>query len=102
MNYNSNELDENDFDKKSETTQGIGGLLRTQSSNEETFGTNHLFYLVSVKSGQHKRPPGFQPELVCLSPWIDESVPPYKITSLAVNSSYNLYVCNFIVLNIEN
>jgi len=89
MNY-SNEPDESDFDKKNETTQGIGGLLHPQSSNEDMLGTAQYFYLFSVKSGQHKRPPGFQPELVCLSPWIDESSPPYKITSLAVNSSYSL------------
>ncbi|XP_053208518.1 syntaxin-binding protein 5-like [Panonychus citri] len=88
MNYESSNAHDESGDP--ETTQGIGGLLRPQGSGDDGNSTRNTFYPLLVRSGQHKRVPGFQPELVCLTPWIDDNTPPFKITSLAVNSSYSL------------
>ncbi|XP_074605595.1 syntaxin-binding protein tomosyn [Brevipalpus obovatus] len=89
MNYEPD--NRQDAGPESETLQGIGGLLRQQGSNDEVLGsTSNQLYPLTVRTGQHKRLPGFQPDLVCLSPWIDENTAPFKITSLAVNSSSSL------------
>ncbi|XP_015795856.1 syntaxin-binding protein 5-like isoform X2 [Tetranychus urticae] len=90
MNYESSTSHDDESGDPEVTTQGIGGLLRPQSSNEDGNSSRNTFYPLLVRSGQHKRAPGFQPELVCLTPWIDDNTPPYKINSLAVNSSYSL------------
>uniref|UniRef100_W4VR65 Putative integral to membrane n=1 Tax=Corethrella appendiculata TaxID=1370023 RepID=W4VR65_9DIPT len=45
--------------------------------------------MLKVKSGQQRKPPGFQAQLVCLSPWTNGSHPG-QITSLCINSSYGL------------
>ncbi|XP_050303950.1 syntaxin-binding protein 5 isoform X6 [Anthonomus grandis grandis] len=44
---------------------------------------------VKVKSGPQKKPPGFQAQLVCLTPW-NNGEPPSHITSLTINSAYGL------------
>ena len=67
---------------------GMSSLL-TQTSSESHDNTSQ-YYLLQVKSGHHKRLPGFQAELVCLSPWIDRTSPPFRITSLCVNTYANL------------
>lgn len=74
------------------TKRGIEGLLHQQGSNDDPSGSSSSSarYILTVRSGQHKRLPGFQPDIVCLSPWIDNTTPPYKITSLAINSSSSL------------
>ncbi|KAL1509974.1 hypothetical protein ABEB36_004637 [Hypothenemus hampei] len=42
-----------------------------------------------VRNGPQKKPPGFQAQLVCLTPW-NNGEPPSQITSLTINSSYGL------------
>jgi len=71
-------------------SSGIGSLLTQGSSESHSHEANSSIYLLQVKSGHHKRVPGFQPELVCLSPWIDRTTPPFRITSLCINSYANL------------
>uniref|UniRef100_A0A336MCQ5 CSON009628 protein n=1 Tax=Culicoides sonorensis TaxID=179676 RepID=A0A336MCQ5_CULSO len=44
--------------------------------------------MLKVKSGPQKKLPGFQPQLVCLTPWTNGH--PGQITSLCINSSYGL------------
>lgn len=80
-------------DAAGETTKrGIEGLLHQQASNDDPSAskTSHTRYTLTVRSGSHKRLPGFQPDIVCLNPWIDNTTPPYKITSIAINSSSSL------------
>lgn len=48
------------------------------------------FVPIRVKTGPQKKPPGYQAEIVCLTPWVNGE-PPGGITSLAINSSYGLY-----------
>ncbi|XP_035780182.1 syntaxin-binding protein 5-like isoform X1 [Anopheles albimanus] len=43
--------------------------------------------LLKVKSGQQRKPPGFQAQLVCASSWASGSV---QITALTINSNYGL------------
>jgi hypothetical protein len=85
MNYDECE---NDQHNEPEISTGISSLL-TQGSNE---GNEHRasFSYLKVKSGQHKRLPGFQPEFACLTPWVDENSPPYRITALSINYSAGL------------
>lgn len=45
--------------------------------------------LLKVKSGMQKKLPGFQAQLVCLTPW-NNGEPPSHIKSLTINSSYGL------------
>uniref|UniRef100_T1J3H8 Small ribosomal subunit protein uS4 n=1 Tax=Strigamia maritima TaxID=126957 RepID=T1J3H8_STRMM len=45
---------------------------------------------IKVRMGPQKRAPGYQAQLVCLSPWVN-GLPPSSITTLAVNSSYGLF-----------
>ncbi len=87
MNYdNETELESCD----TEISSGMGSLL-TQGSNEiHSHENSSSFYLLKVKSGHHRRVPGFQAEIVCLSPWIDRTTPPYRITSLCINSYASL------------
>lgn len=76
-------------DPAAEAAQGISGLLKpVGGSNDELVGDR--FYPLTVKAGQHKRLPGYQPELACLSPWLDQKQQPYKITSVAIHATYNL------------
>lgn len=42
-----------------------------------------------VKTGPQKKPPGFQAQLVCLTPG-NNGEPPGQITALSINSSYGL------------
>ncbi|XP_048511692.1 syntaxin-binding protein 5 isoform X2 [Athalia rosae] len=44
---------------------------------------------LKVKSGPQRRAPGFQPTMVCLSPWINGEQPG-NINALSLNSSYGL------------
>lgn len=45
--------------------------------------------MLRVRPGQQRKPPGFQAQLVCLTPWSNNSHPG-QITSLCINSSYGL------------
>ncbi|XP_076258837.1 syntaxin-binding protein tomosyn isoform X4 [Rhynchophorus ferrugineus] len=45
--------------------------------------------MLKVKPGNQKKQPGFQAQLVCLTPW-NNGEPPSHITSLTINSSYGL------------
>ncbi|ODM93925.1 Syntaxin-binding protein 5 [Orchesella cincta] len=47
------------------------------------------FVPIRVKTGPQKKPPGYQAEIVCLTPWVNGE-PPGGITALAINSSYGL------------
>lgn len=44
---------------------------------------------LKVRTGSQKKAPGFQAQLVCLTPW-SNGEPPGHITALAINSSYGL------------
>ncbi|XP_060525863.1 LOW QUALITY PROTEIN: syntaxin-binding protein 5 [Cylas formicarius] len=44
---------------------------------------------LKVKTGLQKKSPGFQAQLVCLTPW-NNGEPPTHITALTINSSYGL------------
>jgi len=44
---------------------------------------------IRPKTGLQKKSPGYQVELICLTPWV-EGEPPGAITTLTVNSSYGL------------
>lgn len=44
---------------------------------------------LKVRTGSQKKPPGFQAQLVCLTPW-NNGEPPSHIKSLTINSSYGL------------
>lgn len=44
---------------------------------------------LKVKTGPQKKPPGFQAQLVCLTP-SNNGEPPGQITALSINSSYGL------------
>ncbi|KAF5302467.1 hypothetical protein FQR65_LT08557 [Abscondita terminalis] len=45
--------------------------------------------LLKVRTGAQKKVPGFQAQLVCLTPW-NNGEPPSHITALTINSSYGL------------
>lgn len=45
--------------------------------------------MLKVKPGPQKKLAGFQPQLVCLTPWVN-GTHPGQITSLCINSSYGL------------
>ncbi|XP_058468131.1 syntaxin-binding protein 5 isoform X2 [Malaya genurostris] len=45
--------------------------------------------MLKVKSGPQKKPPGFQAQLVCITPWT-HGTHPGQITALTINSSYGL------------
>lgn len=42
------------------------------------------------RTGSYRRPPGFQADLLCLSPWLDGEAPAL-VTAICVNSAYGLY-----------
>ncbi|KAL3276672.1 hypothetical protein HHI36_012042 [Cryptolaemus montrouzieri] len=44
---------------------------------------------IKVRTGVQKKPPGFQAQLVCLTPW-NNGEPPSHITALTINSCYGL------------
>lgn len=45
--------------------------------------------MLKVRSGPQRKAPGFQAQLICLTPWTNGSHPG-QITSLCINSSYGL------------
>lgn len=69
---------------------GSGGFDFAKPAGE---GKSNLEYFVPirVKTGPQKKPPGYQAEIVCLTPWVNGE-PPGGITALAINSSYGLLV----------
>lgn len=88
MNY---EMESERESNETEIASGIGSLLTHGSSEgHDSQRDNSSVYLLRVKSGHHKRVPGFQPELVCLNSCIDRTTPPYRITSLSINAYANL------------
>lgn len=61
------------------------------------------YTLLNVKSGPQKWGTGFQPSLVCMLPWVRGETPGH-ITSLCVNSTYNLLAygneCGLVVVDL--
>ncbi|XP_049821640.1 syntaxin-binding protein 5 isoform X6 [Aethina tumida] len=59
---------------------------------------------LKVRSGIQKKAPGFQAQLVCLTPW-SNGEPPSHITSLTINSSYGLMAygneAGIVIIDIE-
>jgi syntaxin-binding protein 5 len=47
------------------------------------------FVPIRTKTGPQKKIPGYQVEIVCLTPWVNGE-PPGSISSLALNSSYGM------------
>uniref|UniRef100_A0A8D8D6M7 Syntaxin-binding protein 5 n=1 Tax=Culex pipiens TaxID=7175 RepID=A0A8D8D6M7_CULPI len=45
--------------------------------------------ILKVRSGPQRKPPGFQAQLVCVTPWT-QGTHPGQITALTINSSYGL------------
>ncbi|CAH1983063.1 unnamed protein product [Acanthoscelides obtectus] len=64
---------------------GSGTKLDMLDFDSKKDGTTTL----KVRSGVQKKPPGFQAQLVCLTPW-NNGEPPGHITTLTINSSYGL------------
>ncbi|XP_056630507.1 syntaxin-binding protein 5 isoform X1 [Diorhabda sublineata] len=60
--------------------------------------------LLKVKTGNQKKLPGFQAQLVCLTPW-NNGEPPSHISALTVNSSYGLMAygneAGIVIIDIE-
>ncbi|CAG9815268.1 unnamed protein product [Phaedon cochleariae] len=63
---------------------GSGNRLDLLDSDSRKEGAT-----LKVRSGNQKKLPGFQAQLVCLTPW-NNGEPPSHISSLAINSSYGL------------
>ncbi|CAH1103906.1 unnamed protein product [Psylliodes chrysocephalus] len=59
---------------------------------------------LKVKTGVQKKLPGFQAQLVCLTPW-NNGEPPSHITALTINSSYGLLAygneAGIVIIDIE-
>ncbi|CAG9861179.1 unnamed protein product [Phyllotreta striolata] len=59
---------------------------------------------LKVKTGVQKKLPGFQAQLVCLTPW-NNGEPPSHITALTINSSYGLMAygneAGIVIIDIE-
>lgn len=51
--------------------------------------TIEYFTPLKVRTGQIKKPAGFQPDLVCLTPWVNTEAPS-QISCLTVNSNFGL------------
>ncbi|KAJ6215816.1 hypothetical protein RDWZM_010316 [Blomia tropicalis] len=85
-----------DFDPTSqsdlEIQSGMQSLLNQPPDPQDTSAI-----ALRVKMGHHKRIAGFQPELVCISPWIDRRTPPYRITSMTHNVHANLYALRILI-----
>lgn len=45
--------------------------------------------MLKVRPGPQRKAPGFQAQLICLTPWTN-GTHPGQITSLCINSSYGL------------
>ena len=108
LNYETGEHRRADTSDAEQPAQGIGGLLRQSADPAATVAAstaspadtactarkgNQLrrnIFPYQVRKGLHKRPAGFQAELVILTPWPDERTPPQKITSVAIFAACNL------------
>lgn len=51
--------------------------------------SKELVTALKVRQGAQKKPPGFQAQLVCLTPY-NNGEPPSRISALTLNSSYGL------------
>lgn len=51
--------------------------------------TIQYFTPIKVRTGQLKKPPGYQPELVCLTPWVNQEAP-FQISCLTLNTAFGL------------
>lgn len=69
-----------------EIQSGTNAYFQTSESQADSTA----YYPLRVKTGAHKRLPGFQPECICVSPWIDRKNPPYRVTSMSHNMHANL------------
>ncbi|KAG0414711.1 hypothetical protein HPB47_008119 [Ixodes persulcatus] len=76
------------------------------SALEETCkkaGSEH-YTALTVKTGPQKWGTGFQPSLVCMLPWVRGETPGH-ITSLSVNSTYNLLAygneCGLVIVDLS-
>uniref|UniRef100_A0A1Q3FYS0 Putative tomosyn n=1 Tax=Culex tarsalis TaxID=7177 RepID=A0A1Q3FYS0_CULTA len=57
--------------------------------NDSTDSEKKCNGLLKVRSGPQRKPPGFQAQLVCVTPWT-QGTHPGQITALTINSSYGL------------
>ncbi|XP_046481970.1 syntaxin-binding protein 5 isoform X4 [Neodiprion pinetum] len=65
------------------------GSLATEGGEEPQNPSFEYSFPLKVKTGPQRRAPGFQPIMVCLSPWINGEQPG-NINALSLNSSYGL------------
>ncbi|XP_046747127.1 syntaxin-binding protein 5 isoform X2 [Diprion similis] len=65
------------------------GSLATEGGEEPQNPSFEYSFPLKVKTGPQRRAPGFQPTMVCLSPWINGEQPG-NINALSLNSSYGL------------
>ena len=59
------------------------------SSLATSEGDGRVYLPLKARGGPLKRPGGYQPDLVCLTPWLTPGVPE-EVRSLAINSAYSL------------
>ena len=89
------------YSSEPHTGFGVSSLLPNQQNMQNSNQKQH--FILKPKSGHHRRSTGFQPELLCLTPWIISTAncgpeaqtmtycqSPYRITSLALHTAYNL------------
>ncbi|KAG5890560.1 hypothetical protein JTB14_028310 [Gonioctena quinquepunctata] len=78
---------------------GSGGKLDMLDFDNKKEGTT-----LKVKTGSQKKLPGFQAQLVCLTPW-NNGESPSHITSLSINSSYGVMAygndAGIVIIDIE-
>uniref|UniRef100_A0A914XGW2 Lethal giant larvae homologue 2 domain-containing protein n=1 Tax=Plectus sambesii TaxID=2011161 RepID=A0A914XGW2_9BILA len=67
----------------------FAGSTGSHSSDTSEGSQKDYFLPLKVRGGPLKRPGGYQPELVCLIPWLSSSTP-VNITALALNTAYSL------------
>ncbi|MFH4976967.1 hypothetical protein AB6A40_003676 [Gnathostoma spinigerum] len=69
--------------------QGKALSQESQSSDTSEGSSYEGFIPLKVRGGALRRPAGYQPELVCLIPWRDDSKPEI-ITAMKINSAYGI------------
>ncbi|XP_076058253.1 syntaxin-binding protein tomosyn isoform X2 [Oratosquilla oratoria] len=62
----------------------------SQNHNRRKAGASLDYFVpIHVRGGAQKKAPGYQADLVCLTPWVDGE-PPSQISAVTINSSYGL------------
>lgn len=67
------------------TSAGTASYYQQAMSTETEGSSANLYYPLRARTGHHKRLPGFQADMVAISPWIDRRSPPYRILSMSHN-----------------